>query len=251
MLGRDRMRLTDYEVKVCEGILASHPPGKHAARSAVRHLLMAWKLRRIDPEMAAFHALTAEEEAATAIFRSVRRLQYGNSERLNPRNHLHKNAIIPFFMAVAKIFALATKEGFASKLELDEKQSPPRFGVLVGVPDGKSKKWGRPIPPLDFTVSRNGQLHDYLEQMRDIASAQNVKSVQKLLEDRANLRNQILYASGNGIPNIVGVGKLIQARRLWVFRNLLVYLLIDQTPRTQGFVQQGLDAFLGLVGKLP
>ena len=62
------MNLTAFEEKVVEHILQSSAPGKHAARSALRHLERAWKLVDEMPELAMFSAITAEEESAAALF---------------------------------------------------------------------------------------------------------------------------------------------------------------------------------------
>ena len=45
----ERLSLTDMQETVCKFILERPAPGKHAARSAVRHLLMAWEIRKADP----------------------------------------------------------------------------------------------------------------------------------------------------------------------------------------------------------
>lgn len=40
---------------------------RHCSRSAFVHLRKAWRLHGVDDEMSAFRAITAEEEAATAL----------------------------------------------------------------------------------------------------------------------------------------------------------------------------------------
>src|SRR5437762_14165480 len=85
-------------------------PGRPAAKSAVRHIDKAYALADLDPDMAAFRAITAEEEAGTALFHSLKRHRYPGSAVLKPRDHLHKNAVAPFCTAVARLFALADQE---------------------------------------------------------------------------------------------------------------------------------------------
>ena len=66
-----------------EELVEEYPsPGKHAARSAFRHIKKAWEIKDIDKEMAAFRAITAEEESATAVFHSVMRRKYKNAQNL-------------------------------------------------------------------------------------------------------------------------------------------------------------------------
>src|SRR5437870_10425185 len=54
--------------RVREAVGGCPAPGKHAARNAIRHVEQAFAVKDIDPEGAVFHAMTAEEEVATAIF---------------------------------------------------------------------------------------------------------------------------------------------------------------------------------------
>jgi hypothetical protein len=49
--------------------LAGRP--RHSAANAFRTLRRAWKIAEIDPEIALFLAITAEEEAATALMVSL------------------------------------------------------------------------------------------------------------------------------------------------------------------------------------
>jgi len=67
----------------------------------------------------------------------------------------------------------------------------------------------------------------------------------------ANVRNRILYAARNGIPKVTGnVRKRLQWSADHVTGMLAVYLLIDQYPQQQAFVQQALDAYLRLLKRL-
>ena len=56
--------------------------GMQCARSAVRNLMKAWNLRDLDLGMALFRCLTAEEEAATAVFLALKSRQYEGASRL-------------------------------------------------------------------------------------------------------------------------------------------------------------------------
>lgn len=66
------------------------------------------------------------------------------------------------------------------------------------------------------------------------------------------LRNQILYASSEGIPTIADpIDGYILKRRDVIFTNLIIYLLIDPYKEKQLFVQQALSAFLKMLRLIP
>ena len=101
------------------------------ARSAVRHLSNAWQLRDLDLGMALFRCLTAEEEAATAVFLALKSRQYEGASRLNHRNHRDKTAVIPFFRAVSANFAKVVTAQMDPKVVLDERGPSPRLRVRI------------------------------------------------------------------------------------------------------------------------
>lgn len=94
-------QVSDFDREVADVVSTIPPPARWSGFNAIRHLNKAWRLREDDREMAMFRAITAEEEAATAIFHSLQRLRYPGASGLNPRNHIHKNALAPFLHAVA------------------------------------------------------------------------------------------------------------------------------------------------------
>jgi len=248
----DRLLLTELQELVCQMILTTPAPGKHAARSAVRHTLMAWEIRHRDPEMAAFHALTAEEESATAVFHTLQRHRYTGSRKLNPRDHLHKNALRPFLVSVAKVLQNLNRVGIPIKFELNERSKPALFrvGLLVPQPDG-SRGLLYPEPPLNFSASIDGKVHDFSPEIDELANTRHARSVRQYFEELANRRNRILYAHPNGLPSVGGnVESAVMRTRDSVFWNLVLYLLIDQHRGGQLFVQQCFDAFLKLLNRL-
>ncbi len=87
----------------------------------------------VDLEMAAFRAITAEEEAASALFHSLKRRRYAGAARLSPRNHVHKNAVAPFCTAVSRVLAATEEIGMKSGLLLDKSEEPWRFRVWVNL----------------------------------------------------------------------------------------------------------------------
>lgn len=62
-------KLTDFERKLLEGIKKNvKGRSKFCIYNAIHHLKMAFKIKNLDPEMALFRAITAEEEVSRAIF---------------------------------------------------------------------------------------------------------------------------------------------------------------------------------------
>src|SRR3972149_10464663 len=90
----------------CIELLADVPKkqSRHCYRSALRHLEKAEGLSEIDPAMAIFRGITAEEEAASGLMHCLRELDYVGGNRLNPRNHIHKHALIPFIRILGLFF---------------------------------------------------------------------------------------------------------------------------------------------------
>jgi len=72
---------SEYDAKVVAMLRDTAAPGQYAARNAVRHIDQAYLLVDVDPPMAAFRAITAEEEAATAVFHALR-LQVSRGEKV-------------------------------------------------------------------------------------------------------------------------------------------------------------------------
>jgi hypothetical protein len=234
-------------------------PAGSAAFHSLRHLNGAWRIREIDPEMALFRSITAEEEAATALFLSLKGRGYEGAERLKHRNHVQKQAVIPFFEAVYRQVDPHADKLPPAHLFVDRSTQPERLLLGFYVIDQATgeKDWGYPQPPFNLKVSK-GTIGDgewpegFAEEMAALANESNAKSVLKFLEERANLRNQILYASADGVP--VLEGDVVNALRTYqgnVLSILKVYLLIEPYAERQPFVQQALTAFLKLLSRVP
>lgn len=243
-----KLELTEFEAKLAELIEKQPAPVRHSARMAVHHLKKAWRIKEIDPEMAYFRALTAEEEAATAVFRSMKRLKYKGAEQLKDRNHAHKNALVPFAYAVGKVLQLTVEHGFDPKLVI--KEEGPEAGKLqvrltVHVNGQKMHAW--PVPPLHYGIALNDKPHDFSLQLNDLATEAKAQDALAYVKRMANRRNQVLYAHPTGIPVASKDEDFLAKRRQNVFMLLTIYLLIDQYDEQQMFVQQAIDALLKLL----
>lgn len=240
--------LSEAHKEIKKLILDTPPPGKHCARSAIRHIEKAWEIKDVDREMAGFRALTGEEESVTAIFHSLKRRNYKSADKLNPRNHVHKCAVYPFLIAVSEAFE-PFKSEMEPQLELHAENGEKKFRVRITVkgPDGK-KLWAFPEPPLNFNVWVNNKLYDFAEQFSVLASDKKAKDMLTAIRKAANYRNQILYASQKGIPSLAEpIDKYLLKRRDVIFLNLAIFLIIDQCSEIQLFAQQALAALLKML----
>lgn len=249
------MKLSAFEEKVVEHILQSSAPGKHAARSALRHLERAWKLVDEMPELAMFSAITAEEESATALFHVLKRCRYKGARLLKSRNHLHKTALHPFLLAVGKLFA-EFKDHYCPLFEFNTDLSSDGTELLrirLTVPDGTGRRlWAYPLPPLEFTVSVDDEVHKFEPELSQLAIEKNAATAFAYVQYLSNRRNLALYAAPNGIPHVDGSAEpFLIYRRSVVFSHLIALLLIDPYPQQQAFVQQSLNAFLSMLQMMP
>jgi len=246
--------LTDeeYRQKIAAFVENAHGHAKHCARSAVRHMIRALKLKDDDPEMAAFRALTAEEEAASALFHSLKRHRYKLSEQLKPRDHIQKASVYPFFLAVEGMLAKGVPREANPQLEIDESGVRPQIRIKVRDHDKEGiLRWVYPVPPLHFNIHIDNKLTDFSEELTDLASRRNAKTIIDYVRRRANRRNQLLFASDKGVPNIEGIDEFVSEQNKITYAILSVFLMVDPYPKKQNFVEQCLNAFLKMLKLFP
>jgi hypothetical protein len=102
-----------------------------------------------------------------------------------------------------------------------------------------------PIPPLDFIVTVDGKDPDVMAEMLKLSGGEGLSRLQQLIRERANERNQLLYAGEKGLRIYTGSIEPHFARyRQNVFGLLTIFVLVDEHPPIQRVVQQCLTAFL-------
>ena len=202
--------------------------------------------------MAVFRTITGEEESVSAIFHSIRRHRYKGAEKLNPKNHVHKSALQPFLNAIESNFNLTKLNKLKPTLELDVNEVSPKFKTRISITDKLGNEvFAYPIPPLNFGLNQNDKVYNFEKEILQVTNQQIIKKVSDYIKSLANERNRLLYSSNKGIPEIRNLSdKFFFDSRDRIFRNLILYLLIDPYP-IQTFVQQALDAFLEMLGLLP
>ena len=206
----------------------------------------AWLIKEKAPELALFAAITAQEEASSAIIVSLQEKSYPGAERLDRHRHLHKVVVQRCLEAVLPTLTLPANEGYIFGIELDLGVRDYPLRLRIGTPDGK---YMYPIPPLEATLSINGQIYDFAEEFKQFASEKNASDMRAYVKRRENERNRILYASDKGIPSTtISPDKILPVSQDNVLRLLVACLFVDLYPR-QSFVQQFLDAILGMLVK--
>lgn len=238
----------DVEAAVRECLRALNGRTRHCALHAFHHLERAESIVAIDPEMAMFRAITAEEEAATAVFFALRQRQYERATTIPFRNHVWKLGLYPFLMQINNFFA-SLKNIPRTRLRKIEERGQPRLVIEIETPDGR---WGQPVPPLNMLISEgNGRPYHFERQLAEFASGPAGGSVQKHIEAIANTRNLLLYADESGRPGVVGGTEemLAQQRKRVVRLNLLVSLIAPYSEKAI-LVQQSLNAFLIMMGRI-
>jgi len=239
--------LDTYCLEILEG--RPHRQSKHCFRSAINHLKRAESLFPIDSNMAVFRCFTAEEEAASGLMYCLKDKKYVNANKLKPKRHVHKISIIQFFT----VFNKFTEEKL-SEIQLDmrlsviEKNSEKMLAFETMFDLGHGPKKFNPEPPFNFRLLFEKKRFSFREQIQDLFKAREFSEIESYLENEANQRNLLLYATQQGYPSKVEVEeKFFPAYQKRVFALLRAYLMIDPYEEKQPFVQDILDAFLTML----
>lgn len=128
---------------------------RYRFESTLNHLDRAFALLEIDREMASFRAITAEEEAATALIRCIQLRRYNFANKFNPRDHQHKAAVMACVMAIGSDLQPMLQEFqliFDFSLpRVDVKIPLSNFGVIGG-----DEYAIQLVEPLDLVHTKEG-----------------------------------------------------------------------------------------------
>lgn len=242
--------------KKCVALMNAAPRthATHCFRSALHHLEQAGALREVDPAMAIFRAITAEEEAASGVMRCLVEMKYPGADALNPHDHVHKHAVFPFMQVLQLFFGQTLSNHFTNyNLHIKEEDGATRLTLALNVTIDGDAQLAYPIPPLNFGVKNpdTGEAPDYSFQINQLVAAKGKATVKAFLKNEANLRNEILYAGPDGYPTITSldVGFLIE-RRTRVLAMINLYLLVFPYQEHQPFVAQALASFVKILQQL-
>jgi len=239
-----------FERMVREGLKATTGRVRHCAFHALRHLERAKAIAAIDPEMAIFRAITAEEEAATSVFLSLLQRRYPRADQLQIKSHLYKLGLYPFISKVYNFLASMSGQFPPMRLNLIEESGKTLLVWEFQAPDGR---WAMSDPPLNVQLSTDLSLTPYRfnHQLEELKGESARGEIKRLIEQIANQRNTLLYADDAGIPAVTaGVEETLDNQRRRVLRLCFLVCLIAPYKEHAIFVQQVLGAFLYMMGKI-
>lgn len=235
--------------------LLRHEPEDWTRKSfeaALIHLSFAHRLKDIDPPMAIFRAITAEEEAATGLLRALQAQGYAAPGELLPKDHLQKAAVYPFLRAIAKHTSYLRMNGIKEvKFGIPKNEEEPKLQLALILDGANNGIVALPYPPLNLTIHEGGEAVDYQKYFRELISPKGFEDIRKYLNIKKNKRNLLLYASPQGLldPGPV-VDSTLADYKHRIMTILKAALLIWPYTETQPFVYEAVRSFLGLAGRL-
>lgn len=204
---------------------------RHCGKNAFRRLNQGWILKEIDPEMALFSILTAEEEASTALIFALKQKQYPGANKLNHRNHQHKVGLMCMIKAVWKVLV----DNKFPDMNILFHSNKPRIDIQIHA---------NPTTPYSITLKNGDLKFDFHEQLMTLASNKGADNFLKYFEKEANFRNQILYASDKGIPKVSFDEKFFNSYKKRVLTLLALTIVVLQTSNPQPLADQVLQSYL-------
>lgn len=239
--------------KISELVEKVSGKNRHPARNAIHHLDMAEKIKEIDKNMSIFRLITAEEEAATSLFLELKTKGYKGADAIKHRDHVHKNALYPFLRSLQMALTDLKVEQYEPAIQIARRNNKEIVNIRMLAPNDELKRTVTFDPPLEFELKEeNGGFLNLQPFYNKIAEDKKHSDVIKWLENEANLRNKVLYASEKGIPSIqANIDGIIKNRKARVTLILSIYLMIEPYREKQIFVQNCLDEYLKMVKRVP
>ncbi len=235
--------------------LLRHEPEDWTRKSfdaAFIHLSLAHRLKDIDPAMAIFRAITAEEEAATGLLRALQTRGYVGPGELLPKDHLQKAAVYPYLRAITKHTSDLRLNGIKEvRLGIPKDVEKPKLQLTLLLDGENDGIVAHPDPPLNLCIREGGESVDYQKCFRELISPIGFEDIRKYLNVKKNVRNLLLYASPQGLldPGPVADSTLTGYKHR-IMTILKAALLVWPYTEVQPFVQEAVRSFLGLAGRL-
>lgn len=252
------MEYSKFQEAVIEAIKDCKSEIKNCCENAILNLDKAWEIRNIDKEMAMFRGITAEEEAAIAIFFCLKRHKYANANKLQFKLHSTKLGLYPFLRHVGNhLSGTLFKENSPvenHRLKIIEVSGRKAIELVFKI-KGQDVDV-RPLPPLHFNISdhKTGEIKTFDIDFKKIYLENNYSDSLKYIKEVANQRNKLLYANSAGKPEVNGdIDKYLDVQKKKVFLFIIIVLLIDPWEKIEGssgFVQQALDSYLLLLDRI-
>ncbi len=252
------MEFTPFEAKAIEALDDCKGAVKQCGKNAITHLTKAWHIRDIDKEMAIFRGITAEEEAASSLFYSLKNNRYHNADRLLFKEHTYKLGIFPFLQAIGKFMFdfLGQKNSPFESFSVNHVNKDGRRALELGLKFRGSDMVASPQPPLHFAITNTdtGAVCTFEDSFAELISGDSYRDALAYIKELAGQRNKILYASAERQPMVTGdTAEYLLNQKRKIFVILQILLLSDPWHKKEGasgFVQQSLDSFLLLLEKI-
>lgn len=226
-------------------------PVRMRIQSCLQGFDRAFILFDIDHEMASFRAITAEEEAAAALFRALQVRNYPGADRLDLKRHDHKAALWPVLDAAR----MAVGEGFRD-IEFQLQVNPPEIRIALklakyveNLPQDMAEAHIQLVHPLDILRSVDGKPDDFGVQIQKIVDLHDEASIRAHVRNVANSRNKILYASDQSLPASKATMEGLSRRKSNSVIALCLCVGVLQTKRHQNYALQALECFLRILDR--
>ena len=234
--------------------LASRMPGsvKFRLLNTLEHFDRASQLFDLDREIASFRAITGEEEAATALIKSIQLRRYAHAREFNPRDHQHKAAVIACVMAIASELSPILKE-FQLTFDFEKRRIDIKIPLTNFNIHGGADFAIELVEPLNFThtATQESELEFFSQALEKLAARSNFENIRKMVAAQANARNTLLYASDSAVPRSVASREAIDVRKKRALTLLVLTVMVLQARKHHAFVGQAISAFLAVIARLP
>ncbi|AZE73165.1 hypothetical protein C4K00_2937 [Pseudomonas synxantha] len=176
---------------------------KWSGLNAIKWLHTSRTLKEINPELSAFAAICAEEEAAASLIHSLKALKYPGAKRIKFTSHPHKHAVYVFIKVLIDWFSeQQSNEAWPFRSAVfNVKKEGRRLAIHLALPLKTQPIAANPYPPLNVDIKGASNLEEMLvKHVEVVLSASRVEDVRKLIEKSAGYRNELLYADSKGLP---------------------------------------------------
>lgn len=251
------MEFTDFEARAEMALADCNGAVKHCAKNALHHLKKAWLLREVDLEMAVFRGITAEEEVASSLFLSLKNQRYMNADKISFKSHAYKLALHPFLLSIGDFLrGLSTSTNFPfNNFKMQHIERKGKKAISLHLHMKKYSVHVAPIPPLNFTIrdQDTGLVSTFEVNFNKLLEQENCESVKKYVKNLTIERTRLLYADTKGYLKVVGdIQGYLENQKRKIFAVIYLILMIDPwaDEGRSAFVQQALDSFLLLMGRI-
>ena len=215
--------------------------------NAIKHHETARTILDNHQALASFVAITGQEEAASALIHALMHRRY--APKLNPQNHRHEASIIACVQSLQPHFGANFLKEFRITFDFERNRIDLKIPLSnFNVKGGKDFAI-RPVEPLDLVHSSplGSAVPWVTRELIKFAEANNNDSAQQMIDEIANARNTLLYASDTAEP-ISKVTLLHLSRRFNIsLAILIVTVMILQSKKKFPLIKDALDACFDVV----